>query len=126
MAKAICAVVRAECPRTNDPQAKIFCPWWSQNLPDTLIDGSYRLSIGNPLVGCSIPLIFRYLVSGIAEADHAHAAANQARDAALEVKESLNVAERSIRGALLPPLMESLLGKVERANLAIAEKSETQ
>lgn len=108
MGKPICALAKAPCPKTNDPEAPVFCPYWSNNLPDTLLDGSFRLSIGNPLVGCSVPLIFRYAISGIVESDHAHAAANQARDAAIKVEAELTSNENKLRGTLLPLLLESV------------------
>lgn len=126
MLKSICALAKMPCPKTGDTSAKCYCPAWVTGIPETERDGSGRLIATITYTGCLIPKLLPYMAGVTAEADHAHAAANQARDAALEVRDSLHVAERSMRAVLLPPLMESLGLSDGTERVAIAERSETQ
>lgn len=93
MSKSICVLAGAVCPKTSDPTARHFCPHWKDAIPEHTRDGSGRVVAELIYTGCQLPKLIPYLQSVTAEADHAHAAANQARDAAIE--------SRDVSGSLL-------------------------
>lgn len=103
-----CALVGRECPKTNDSSAKVYCPAWVVGVPENEKDGSGRLIATYTYTGCLLPKLLPYMVGMTAEADHAHAAANQARDAAQSTAQQFEFTEQSLRGALLAPLLSSL------------------
>lgn len=105
--RSICALANRECPKTGDPSARVYCPHWKTAIPETERDGSGRLIATYMYTGCQVPKLVEYMIAMTAEADHAHAASNQARDSANEVKNHLIMAENSLKGAVLAPLLES-------------------
>ena len=105
MSKPICALARMPCPRTGDPIAKVFCPHWKENIPEHEKDGSGRIIALHFYTGCQVPKLIPYMQSMTVEVDHAHVAANQARDASLASIEEFRSIEGALRGSLLTPLL---------------------
>ena len=101
MAKSICVLARTECPKTGDMTAKVYCPHWKVGIPEHEKDGSGRVMPLNLYTGCQLPKLIPYLQSMAAEVDHTHAAANQARDSAIEMREQLRSAESVLNGTLI-------------------------
>lgn len=83
--KHICVIAKDICPETDDATKPKYCPFYKIGIPDIETDGSGRLISTKLYTGCSIYKILPYIVAGIAEADHAHKAANEARDTCMEI-----------------------------------------
>lgn len=109
MAKQICVLARQQCPETADPSKPHYCPLWRDHMPSVLLDGSYRLVAENPVRGCYFRLIDLYAVSAVAEADHAHAAANEAKTAAINAAEVQTKVANWMGRVLAQPLASQLI-----------------
>lgn len=126
---SVCAIAGRPCPRTCDPSMPVYCPHWKNAIPEHEKDGSGIVRPLDIYTGCQLPKLIPYMQSMTVEADHAHAAANQARDAAikaqiaaegaqhaageakaiaLDLEQRLSLVDESVRGAILAPLLKSL------------------
>jgi hypothetical protein len=101
------------CPKTGDMTANVFCPHWKNAIPEHEKDGSGRVRSLDLYTGCQIPKIIPYMQSMTAEADHAHKAANQARDAVNALTAELSSQENKLRAAILPALLP-MLGNIRQ------------
>lgn len=127
--KSICAIVGQPCPRTCDPTAPVYCPNWKNAIPEHEKDGSGIVRPLDIYTGCQLPKLIPYMQAMTVEADHGHAAANQARDAAvkaqlaaegaqheaedakvvaLDLGRRLLLVDENMRGAVLAPLLKAL------------------
>lgn len=78
-----CAIINAECPRTNDRQAKRFCPHWKNAIPS--IDPQHGFMIQPLFTGCFLDIEHQYIIAMARDAAHSAAAFNNARDTVLGV-----------------------------------------
>lgn len=70
-----CAIAGRECPRTNDPTAKVFCPAWSEGIVWTNPQsGEQRVK------NCSFDVLMPALVQVIAASNRPAAAIESVRN----------------------------------------------
>lgn len=112
--RSICVLAHMECPKTGDMSAKRFCPHWKEGILEHETDASGRITM-RTYTGCQVPKIIPYLQSVAVEANHAHAAANLARDSAIEAAQSgqaltreFRLQEDKLRAVILPALIPAI------------------